>query len=114
MSQELIERIQKARALRVQADGFVFHARRPSDAEAAALAGASLEPLAFVRRFVTGWEGVRERDVVADGGDAAAPFSPELWQEWIADRPEFWAPLSSAIIGAYTAHAQRLADLGNG
>jgi hypothetical protein len=36
------------------------------------------------------------------GGDPReVPFDADLWREWCTDHPEFWQPLSSAILDSY-------------
>lgn len=103
MSKALIEKLRKARELTIEAGGHKFIARRPTDSDALELVG--IKPIEFVQRFVVGWDLV-ELDVIAGGGPETVPFDPALWSDWVADHPELWQPISSAIMDAYTRHVQ--------
>lgn len=97
----LLERMRKARERDVDVAGRRFTIRRPSDAEAIAM--DSRRPLDFARAFVVGWD-LRELDVVPGGTDAPAPFSPEVWREYVDDHPELWDQIALAILDDYRAH----------
>lgn len=103
----LVDRIRAARENRVEAGGFTFTVRRPTDLEAARLTGASTADLL---RYVIGWQGVRELDLVPGGDAAEVAFSPEVAQEWLADRPDLWGPLTEAVVQAYQRHTASLED----
>lgn len=104
MSKALVEKLRKSRELIVECGGHKFTARRPTDADAINLAG--INPVDFIRRFVVNWDLI-ELDVMPGGGPEPVPFDSELWGEWISDHPELWSPLSTAIMDAYTLHAQQ-------
>lgn len=103
----LLDKLRKARESTVEAGGFVFTVRRPTDAEAAGLSGSTA--LDVVHRFVIGWN-LKEMDVIPGGGPGLAGFDPGLWAAWVDDRPELWAPLSEAILSAYQRHAEQRED----
>lgn len=106
----LIERIRKARQTRVEAEGFTFICRRPTDLEMIELTGKKVTQGEILDKFVIGWEGVKEIDLIAGGDASPVEFSQELFSEWIADRPSLWAPLTDAIVSEYQAHQARLAE----
>jgi hypothetical protein len=110
MSQALIEKIRKAREITIYAGGHGFTVRRPTDLEAATLRGRKVDLGEFFKQFVVGWQGVKEIDIYSGGDPVDAPFSPELFAEFIADRPNLWAPLQTAIITAYESHIKKMDD----
>ena len=107
----LIERIRKARQTRVEAEGFVFLCRRPTDLEMIELqASKKVKQGDILDRFVIGWEGVKELDIVSGGDSELVEFSAELFSEWIADRPSLWSPISEVVINVDKAHQARLSE----
>lgn len=102
MSAILIEKLRKARQSVVELEGFKFTIRRPTDAEAASLPTLTLSDVAT--RFVVGWEGVKEIDLIPGGNPVEVPFNSMVWGEWCADRPDFWAPITDAVLASYRQH----------
>lgn len=100
----LIDKIRKARETTIQINGKTWTIRRPTDEEATQFGSSGL--LDLVKRFVIGWELV-ELDLIPGGGPEKVKFDPELWAEWVADQPEVWEPLGTAILEAYKAHAAK-------
>lgn len=107
----LIERIRKARQSRVTVEGKTFTVRRPTDWEAYEMRKDTRE-MDVLEKFVEGWEGVTELDLVPGGDATPAEFSKELFAEWIQDHPDFWAPIIGAITSGYQTHAENLSDTG--
>jgi hypothetical protein len=110
MSNALITRLQKQRELKVVVGKFTFTARRPTDVEMIEIGRSGVEWHGMAERFVTGWEGVSEDDIIGGGGSDKPAFTLALWAEWCADRPDFWEPIASALLDAYKAHAAHLKD----
>ena len=104
MSKALIEKILRAREQAVTVGERTFTIRRPTDADAVGM--SSMQPFDFVRKFVVGWN-LTELDVIPGGSAEPVAFHPELWAEWIVDRPDLWTPLATAIFDAYAAHADK-------
>lgn len=100
----LLDKIRKAREVGVEAGGRKFTIRRPTDEEAMAFGKSNL--LEIVKKFVIGWE-LKELDLIPGGDGAAVKFDPELFAEWVADQPEVWEPLGTAILNAYKAHTDK-------
>ena len=107
---DLIAAIRRARQVNVEAGGFTFTVRRPTDLEVVQLQNDGLSAAELVQRFVIGWQGVQEIHLVPGGTSVAVPFDAALWREWIADQPDLWAPISSAIMQSYAAHRAALED----
>ena len=110
MSNALITRLRKQRELKVVVGKFTFTARRPTDVEMIDIGRAGLQWQGMAERFVVDWENVTEDDIIGGGGSDKPAFSPELWAEWCADRPDFWEPIATALLDAYKGHAAQLAD----
>lgn len=104
---KLLDRLQKARQRKVDAGGFSFTIRRPTDLQMAKLAGKDAYEL--VLQYVVGWN-LKEIDVVPGGDSIDAEFSAELWQSWIEDHPDLWLPLIEEIKKLYAEHAKLVED----
>lgn len=105
----LVEKIRKARQSSVQCGAYVFTITRPTDLDVVEMQTAGRLALKdMLARFVVGWSGVRELDLIPGGSPEPAAFSTEVFVEFVADRPHLWAPLNDAILGAYRAHEAAL------
>lgn len=101
----LVERLRKARENAVAVGDWKFTFRRPTDYEAAKIYADNLSQFDVARKYVIGWKGIVERDLLpSSGGDQAVPFDRELWAEWLQDRPDLWEPIYTAIVDAYRRH----------
>lgn len=105
---QLAEKIRRARESSVEAGGHRFTIRRPTDAEAMEISGG-MTGLDLVRRHVVGWD-LKFIDLYPGGDPTPAPFEPDAWAEWVADRPQIWEPLTTAIMEAYQAHRSAQGD----
>lgn len=101
----LIDKLRKARQHTVTAGGYTFTVRRPTDFEALRLQGATPEDIMV---YVVGWSGVREIDLIPGGTAVDVPFDPVLFREWIADRPDLWGAITTAVTETYARHVQEL------
>lgn len=103
MAKSLEERIHAARRITVPVGGWNFIIMRPTYDDMADMHSAgSITSREVVRRFVIGWEGVKELDVVPGGTGEPAEFSAGAFSAWVADQPELWSPLSTAILESFT------------
>ena len=110
MSKSLIERLQRARQSTAPSGGRSFTVRRPTDLEMHELAGQIDQRLLLVR-FVVDWGLMTEIDLgIPGGGPDPVPFDVDLWAEWIADRPEHWDAIGTAVIEGYRIHKAELDD----
>jgi hypothetical protein len=100
----LADKIRKAREFGQEVEGWKLTLRRPTDEEAATLFRDNLSPIEVARRFVVGWSGVAEQDLIKGGSDQPATFDADTWAAVIEDRPEMWGPISEAVVNAWTAH----------
>lgn len=103
----LSEKIRKARESRIEVAGATLTIRRPTDEEALKLGAATLVDVA--RQFVCGWKGVSSLWLGVPGGDAAeVPFDADAWEAFVADHPEVWEPIATAVLEAYKKHREAM------
>ncbi len=103
----LLERLKESRQSKISAGAFEFSIRRPTDMEAITMQYTSNQDAVLgVMRFVYGWEGVTEADIVEGGTGEAVPFDAVLFCEWIQDRPELWGALIDGVLDTYTQHRE--------
>lgn len=110
MSKELIARIRKNREVKVKVSKWTFLVCRPTDVEAVALYRGGMAYADIAQHHVIGWEGVTEDDIVGGGTADPLPFDSMLWQEWCADRSDFWEPIATAAMNAYEEHTIKIGE----
>lgn len=110
MSDALIEKINKAREQVVEAGGLSFVTRRPTDLEVLEMRGQGVSQRDLLRRFVLGWQGVKEIDLIPGGTPKPVEFDHDLFLAWVEDQPEVYAKLLEHITGAYKTHEQQRAE----
>ena len=101
------DKIRRARMEQVDVAGFTFTIRRPTDVEILELRTTGAQTVDMAARFVVGWDKVRGIDLYPGGDDAPVAFDADAWAEWCKDRPDFWAPLSDAVVAAYKRFVER-------
>lgn len=107
----LTEKIRKARQSVVVHGSWRFTITRPTDMDMLEFQSAGrVTQGELLKRFVIGWDGVNETDIIPGGSGVPVAFSVELFAEWIADRPYLWDALTGAIINSYRAHEKSLED----
>jgi hypothetical protein len=58
-----------------------------------------------VGKYVTGWDGILECDLVGPAGSSdPAPFTPELWALVVEDRLGWMRAIARALLDAIVAH----------
>jgi hypothetical protein len=114
--QALIAALRSARESWVDlGDGKAVRIRRPAEAEFASLVRTEAGQrqlrieLAEVRRYVTGWRGFSEADLLGPtvGNRDDLAFDADLWAEVVADRTDWLATVAQALLKAITDHAER-------
>ena len=104
----LVEKIKQARVLRIKVGEMTFIARRPTVEEYSILAKDSTRDPDIARRFVTGWENVKELDLFPGGGEEQIAFDADLWSEAVGDLPEIWREIVGALITATNEYIKKL------
>lgn len=108
---DIIKRLRKAREATLEIDGHTYTYRRPTDAEASKFSSNDIGVVDIVRVFVIGWD-LTEADLLPSGGSDPVPFSPELWREYVDDKPNLWPPLFEAIVASYSKHQEAIERAG--
>lgn len=108
MSQALIERIRKARQIAVKVGEITLTCRRPTDLEMLEMRIEKVTQGDILKRFVEGWDGIKELDLVPGGTGVKVEFSRELFAEWVSDHPESWAIITDAVVQGYKQHESAL------
>lgn len=99
----LIDKIKKARESIVKINDVTFTIRRPTDFEAITqLEGTDTKEV--ISRFVIGWDGVKELDLISGGSPELVPFSTDVFMEWAEDNVDVWPDLVDAITESYRAY----------
>lgn len=98
----LIDKLRRAREFKVEAGGYSFTLRRPTDVEWIEISGQSTARA--ILPFVIGWEGVKELDLIPGGDPHPLPFDAAACQEWLADRLDILPVLLEAFVKSYEAH----------
>lgn len=104
----LVEKLRRAREERVEVGGFTFTVRRPTDIEMLEMRGGG--SIARLLRFVVGWDGVKESDLIPGGDPHPLAFDAEACGEWLSDRPDLLDPLAARIMARYQEHAEKLVE----
>jgi hypothetical protein len=97
----LVDQLRKSREKIVKSGEFELTIKRPTDYDAVKF--AKMEQLEILTEFVEGWN-VKEIDIVPGGTSEVAPFSKELFREWIKEDLNLWNPLIEQIQAAYLDH----------
>ncbi len=109
-----LARFQKSRESTVHVGAWQFTVRRPSALDVARLgAEGGRISLEFACRFVVGWSGINEADLLPGGEPEPVEFSDDLFAAWIADQPDAWNAIVSGVIDAYQRHEAAQAERGN-
>ncbi len=104
---EIARALRKSRQFQVTVGKFKFTVRRPTDVEAIAIHQENMTFDKIASKFVIGWEGVTV-DAIQGGGSMTVPeFDREDWEEWCADRPDFWQPISLGLWERYSKHIEK-------
>ena len=110
MNLDLINQIKKSRQGTIKIGTCTFIYSRPTDAEAITVSKGTLSDYDVARMFVIGWTDVKASDILSSAGSDPLEFDSSLWAEWLADRPDFWKPISDRVIESYKLHVERLKD----
>ena len=104
----LLSGMRKARESSIKIDRFTFTIRRPTDMDALGMNYSNpREAMEGITKFVVGWDGVTEMDLVPGGTGEAVMFHPALFAEWIQDQPDMWSNLTDKVLELYNAHTEK-------
>lgn len=104
----LSEKIRKAREVEVEAAGFSFIVRRPTDLEIIELNKSSMGRA--ILPFVIGWNGVSELDILGTGTPHPMEFDAVACREWLEDRIDILSAVVEAVFKAYEDHRAKIGE----
>lgn len=106
----LADKIRASRNLTIRVGHMTFFARRPSIEEFGAIYQDGTRDPDMARQFVTGWEGVRECDLLRGGSEDPVAFDPELWKEAVSDMPNEWKEICAALVKSAKEHMDAVTE----
>lgn len=113
----LAQRLRERREFWVQVgEGKRIKVLRPREAEFVEFMGADGKSIAAgldqVRKYVVGWDGITEADLLGSAVGAAEPaqFSAELWDEVVSDSLAWLQPIAKALLQSISDHRFSLAE----
>ena len=107
---QLLARLRERREIEVQVGaGKKVTILRPREAEFSEFVGTDGKMFAgveHVRKYVVGWDGITEADLLGPelGASDPAPFSRELWEEVVSDKLAWLKPVAVALLKAIADH----------
>lgn len=120
MSAELLAKLAEGRKLAVNVGHITFTGECPLYAKLMGIISkckdtASSADAEMAAIAITGWDGMTEADVIADGDPSKlVAFSRELCDNLIKDRAEWWTPISVKISESVMARQiQKEAEIKN-
>lgn len=63
-----------------------------------------------LERFIVGWEGFTEGDLVRAGSDEEIGFNTDLFMEYAEDHAEIWPILVKEVVASYKEHEAATAE----
>lgn len=105
---DILRGMRRSRDRDVTVGKYTFTIRRPRKYDLAEMHESKASTYDMACRFVVGWKGVTEADLVPAGGSDAVAFDSSIWEEWLADRPDFWEPIRTALMQSIVDHSEQL------
>lgn len=100
----LADKIRRTRESKVTVGDHVFIIRRPTELQWAEEA-ETLDARALLK-YVVGWEGITEMDMMPGGAAHPVEFSEQAAYEWLSDRLDILMPLATAIVENFARHLE--------
>ena len=111
MSHPLVDRLRAQRQHKPAVGAHTFIVQRPTQLQFASLRSVAASDLtaqaAAVLKYVTGWEGVTEHDIIAGGAPHPVAFDTELLGEWLQDRADLLLPLVNGLVDLVKGQTQQ-------
>ena len=94
----IAEKLRAARRIEIQVGDITFTGMRATPEQYSRSLNASMTDAEVCRLHIDGAEGAKESDLIEGGAKTAWKFNREDFSEVIAEKPEWYKPLVSAII----------------
>ena len=93
----IAEKIRKSREISIKVGSITFTGIRATFDEYAKYVNNSVYNGDVCKLHITGWDGVKESDILDDGVDKIIPFDKEAFDEIIVDKPEWSGEIVKAL-----------------
>ena len=94
----IAQKLADQKKLTIAVEGVTFSARRATVEEFARYAMDRVSDAEVARIHVTGWDGVKESDLLDDGGKDAVPYDRALFEQAIGDKPDWYAEIAKQVM----------------
>lgn len=94
----LAERIREGRKITVTIGDIKFLGIRATSEQFSGYTMNNALDAEVSRRHITGWENVRECDVIDHGSEKVIPFDREVFSEIIGDKPEWYIEIAKTVL----------------
>ena len=107
-----LARFQKSRESVVESGDKKFTIRRPPALDVARIQNGRID-IDFACKYVVGWPGLTEADLLPGGDPEPVEFDSALFVAWIADQPQHWNPIVNGVISSFQMHEEASEARGN-
>jgi hypothetical protein len=107
MANSILEALKKSRQFPVKCDHITLTLRRPTHLDVQGMGEFDFSRKSVIVNYVVGWAGVTEADILPNGDDSTIDFDLDLFQAWIADKPEYWARIGQSLTDAYLENIKK-------
>jgi len=94
----IAQKLADQKKLTIVVEGVTFSARRATVEEFARYATERVSDAEVARVHVTGWDGVKESDLLDDGGKDAVPYDRALFEQAIGDKPDWYSVIAAQVM----------------
>lgn len=94
----LADKIRESRKITIQVGDIKFYGKRATTEELARYMQAKTLDAEVARYHITGWDGVKESDLIEGGKDDLVKFDRELFFEIIGDKHEWYSEIARAVL----------------
>lgn len=102
----LANKMKESRKVIVEAGEMKFFGCRPSLEEFGKLYNANANAFDIARKFINGWENVKEKDLFSGGSDEVVAFDQEIFSEYISDTTDVAEKIRDALIDSLNKYLE--------
>lgn len=94
----IAQKLADQKKLTIVVGDVTFNARRATVEEFARYATERVNDAEVARIHITGWDGVKESDLLDDGGKDAVPYDRALFEQAIGDKPDWYSVIAAQVM----------------
>lgn len=106
----IAEKLAEQKKIVITIDKVTFNARRATVEEFARYATEQVSDAEVARLHVTGWDGVKESDLLDEGSDVAVKFDRFDFNAAIGDKPEWYSVIARQVMDHAIATLSKKAE----